>query len=85
MSKTVDLTYSCTDGLWTRFYPETPEGDAAYTVMARADKDGVVAFLAHQVPGVLSQLRKAGLTVHKAKPSKSLTAAALVAVLAELE
>lgn len=77
-----DLTYSCTDGIWTRFYPETPEGEAAYNVMARADAGGVVAFLPLQVAGVLAQLRAAGLTVRKAKP---VTAADLNAILADLE
>jgi hypothetical protein len=79
-----DITYACTDGMWTRFYPETPDGDAAYTVMARADKDGVVAFLAPQVPGVLAQLRKAGLIVKRAKPAKRISEAELGALLAEL-
>ena len=79
-----DLTYACHDGMWTRFYSETPDGDAAYTVMANADKDGVVAFLAPQVPGVLAQLRKAGLIVQRAKPAKPIDASELDALLAEL-
>lgn len=79
-----DMTYSCTDGIWTRFFPETAAGDDAYNVMARADAQGVVAFLAHQVPGVLRQLRAAGLTVVKSKPAKPLTVDELDAMLAEL-
>lgn len=78
----VDMTYACHDGMWTRFYPETPAGDDAYNVMAKADKDGVVAFLSHQVPGVLSQLRKAGLTVRKAGKPKPISDADLEELLA---
>lgn len=79
-----DMTYACHDGIWTRFYPQTPAGDDAWNVMARADKDGVVAFLAHQVPGVMAQLRAAGLIVRKAPKVKPLTDAELEAFLAEL-
>ncbi|MRN66414.1 hypothetical protein [Brucella sp. 10RB9213] len=60
-----DMTYSCHDGMWTRFYPETKAGEDAYRVMSEASSDGVVAFLAPQVPGVLAQLRKVGLVVRK--------------------
>ena len=66
-----DLTYSCTDGIWTRFYPESDAGTAAYNVMAAADPDGVVAFMPSQVASVLYQLKAAGLTVRKAKPVAS--------------
>ncbi len=31
-----DLTYACTDGIWTRFYGETPAGIDAWNVMAAA-------------------------------------------------
>ena len=81
---TADLTYSCTDGIWTRFYPETPAGVDAYNVMAAADPDGVVAFMAPQVAGVLRQLRAAGLTVRKAAPHKPLSGESIDAMLAEL-
>lgn len=80
-----DLTYSCSDGIWTRFMAETPAGIDAFNVMADADPQGVVAFLPAQVPGVLAQLRAAGLTVHKAKPHKPLSDAELDAMLAELD
>lgn len=80
-----DLTYACHDGMWTRFYPETPEGEQAYAVMAKADPQGVVTFMAPAVPGVLAQLRAAGLTVRKAKPVKPLGDAELDAMLAELD
>ncbi|WP_051960432.1 hypothetical protein [Devosia riboflavina] len=68
--KKPDLTYSCPDGIWTRFYPETAAGEDAWRVMAAADPQGVVAFLPGQVPGVIAQLKAAGLIVGKAKPIK---------------
>jgi hypothetical protein len=80
-----DLTYSAPDGIWTRFYPETDAGEEAWHVMAAADPQGVVAFLPMQVPGVLAQLRAAGLTVRKAKPHKPMTDAELDALLADLD
>lgn len=80
-----DLTYSAPDGIWTRFYPETDTGEDAWRVMADTMPDGVVAFLPMQVPGVLAQLRAAGLTVRKAKPRKPLSADELDAMLADLE
>lgn len=79
-----DLTYSCTDGIWTRFYPCTPEGEAAYNVMAQADPDGVVAFTPAQLAGVMYQLKAAGLTVRKAKASKPLSLEEIDAMLEEL-
>lgn len=80
-----DLTYSAPDGIWTRFYPETPAGESAWRTMAEASPDGVVAFLPHHVPAVIRQLRAAGFIVHKARPHKPLSAADLDAMLAELE
>lgn len=80
-----DLTYSCADGIWTRFFPHTPQGEEAWRVMAAADPQGVVSFLPLQVPGVLAQLRAAGYSVAKAKPSKPLTAVELDSILAELD
>lgn len=80
-----DLTYSAPDGIWTRFYPETDAGEEAWQVMAAADPQGVVAFLAPQVPGVLGQLRAAGLTVRKARPHKPMSESELADLLAELD
>lgn len=80
-----DFTYSTPDGIWTRFYPETSRGEEAYAVMAAAMPDGVVAFSPAQVPGVLAQIRGAGMTARKAKPSKPLTLDQIDAMLAELE
>lgn len=80
---TADLTYSCNQGI-TRFFPETPAGEEAYSVMAAADPDGVVAFFPQQVPGVMRQLWAAGLTVRKAKATKPLSLDEIDAMLAEL-
>lgn len=52
--------------------------------MADAMPDGIVAFLPAQVPGVLAQLRAAGLAVHKAKPHKPLSDADLDELLRDL-
>ena len=79
-----DLTYFCPDVIWTRFHPETPRGVEAWETMAAALPDGIVAFLPAQVPGVLAQLRAAGLSVRKAAPHKPLYAAERDALLAEL-
>lgn len=80
-----DLTYSTPDGIWTRFYPETDAGADAWGVMAKADPQGVVAFLPAQVPGVIAQLKAAGLTVHKARPRKPMTGKEIDAMLDELD
>lgn len=77
-----DLTYACFDGIWTKFFPETKAGEDAWQVMAKADPQGVVAFLPLQVPGVIAQLKAAGLHVTKARPVK---AGELDAILAELD
>jgi hypothetical protein len=80
-----DITYACHDGIWTRFYPESPAGEDAYRVMSEAMPEGVIAFLPGQVPGVLAQLRAAGLSVRKAAPAKPLDWAEVEAFLAELD
>lgn len=53
--------------------------------MADAMPDGAVAFLPSQVPGVIAQLTAAGLTVHKARPRKPMTADEVDRMLAELD
>ena len=83
--KKTDLEYACYDGVWYRFFPNTPEGEAAFDVMAKADQDGVVAFLRTQLPSVLTQLKAAGLTVRKARKQKPLTSKELDALAAELD
>lgn len=64
--KTPDLTY-LTTGMFTRFFPETEAGKAAWLTMAT--QEGVAAVLACHTENVLRQLRKAGYSVAKAKPS----------------
>lgn len=85
MSRAPDLTYSAPDGIWTRFYAETPRGVEAFNTMAEAMPDGIVAFLPGQVDGVLRQLRAAGLIVRKAAPAKPMNLRELDALLAELD
>ena len=61
-----DLSYT-TVGMFTRFIPNTPAGEDAWRVMA-AD-DGCGAVLTVHLVSVLRQIRKAGLTVGKARPA----------------
>lgn len=84
-ARAADLTYACHDGMWTRFYPETDAGEEAWLTMARADPEGAVAFLETALPGVLAQLRAAGLTVRKAPKSRPMTTQQLNAVLSEID
>ena len=63
-----DLTYT-TDGLFTRFYPETEAGKKAWTAMHQQGSEYGVILTAH-ASNVLYQLRKAGYKVSKAKPVK---------------
>lgn len=60
-----DLTYT-NDGLFTRFYPETDEGENAWREMAL--EDGVAAVMSVHAKAVIAQLRAAGYVVRKAKP-----------------
>lgn len=63
-----DLTYT-NDGMFTRFYPNTPAGESAWRIMAEKN-GGTAAFLNVVVPSVLYQLKAAGYTVGKEKKSK---------------
>ena len=76
---TPDLEYINT-GMFTRFVANTPAGIEAYNVMAES-QGGVAAVLVTQAAAVLAQLRKAGYTVHKAKPCTD----TIDSILAELE
>lgn len=78
-----DLTYS-PSGMFVLFMPETPAGEEAWRELARLS-DNTAKFLPGQVPGVLSQLRAAGLSVRKAPPHKPMTDAELFAALDELD
>lgn len=62
----IDLEYT-TNGLFTRFYPNTPAGEDAWREMAM--EDGVAAMLSMHVKSVIAQLRGAGYTVARAKKS----------------
>jgi hypothetical protein len=73
-----DLEYT-NDGMFTRFIPNTPAGENAWREMAK--DDGVAAVLNNHAKAVISQLRKAGYTVAKAKPVKQ----SIESILAELE
>lgn len=59
-----DLEY-ITTGLFTRFMPCTPDGEAAWREMAK--EDGCAAVLSIHAKAVITQLRKAGYSVAKAK------------------
>jgi len=63
-----DLTYT-TDSLFTAFIPHTPDGENAWRVMAQ-DTKGTGKVLNMHAKAVISQLRKAGYTVSKAKAGK---------------
>lgn len=59
-----DLSYT-TDGLFTRFIPNTPQGEAVWREMAK--DNGCAAVLNIHAAAVLKQLRAAGYSVRKAK------------------
>jgi hypothetical protein len=59
------------DGMFTRFIPNTPAGVDAWREMAKAD--GVAAVLNTHAKSVISQLRKAGYIVAKAKKPEPFT------------
>ncbi|TXH10081.1 MAG: hypothetical protein E6R04_06520 [Spirochaetes bacterium] len=59
-----DLEYT-TDGLFTRFYPQTRAGEVAWKEMAQFD--GTAAVLNFEARRVISDLRRAGYSVAKAK------------------
>jgi len=64
--KTYDLEYT-NDGMFTRFIPNTPQGESAWRHMH--DHLGHVPVILNIVaPQVIKQLRDAGYTVRKAKP-----------------
>jgi hypothetical protein len=64
----MDLTYT-QSGMFTRFMPESTAGEDAWREMANA-MNGVAAVLNFEASKVISQLRKAGYKVGKAKPVK---------------
>ena len=72
MTKQPDLTYT-DNGVWVNFYPETDAGRAAWDVMLNHDQStGTGAtFLTIWKKEILSQLRRAGYSVHKVKSKKA--------------
>lgn len=64
--KTYDLNYF-DRGMFTTFIPNTPAGENAWRVMAEETGNAVV--LSMHSKSVISQLRRAGYSVAKAKPS----------------
>lgn len=68
--KIPDLTY-ITTGLFTRFIANTPAGESAWRVMAQ--ETGNAAVLSIHAKNVISQLRRAGYSVAKAKKAPSWT------------
>lgn len=59
-----DLTY-LTSGLFTTFFPETKIGEDAWRVIAAEDGTGKV--LTIHLVSTISQIKRAGLTVAKAR------------------
>ena len=76
-----DLEYT-DDGLFVTFFPVTDAGKEAWGQMA--DQHGT-KHLAIHLPAIKAQLKAAGYTVRKARPSKPLTVDQLKSMLAELE
>jgi len=66
-----DLTYMRT-GLFVCFFAESDAGAQAWEELAR-QSDGTAKFWPRQLPGILAQLRNAGLRVAKAKAPAALT------------
>lgn len=68
--KTPDLTY-ITSGLFTRFVPNSSEGEEAWRVMREANGNAVVLSIHSET--VIGQLRRAGYSVAKAKKAPAWT------------
>ncbi|MBP9786056.1 MAG: hypothetical protein KBC72_00490 [Acinetobacter sp.] len=66
MTTQADLEYADA-GLFTRFYPNTKAGEALWREMAK--DDGVAAVLSIHKKSTLNQIRAAGYTITKAKPT----------------
>lgn len=66
-----DLTYMRV-GLFVCFFAESDAGAQAWEELAR-HSDGTAKFWPRQLPGILAQLRFAGLRVAKAEKPRELT------------
>lgn len=65
-----DISYTqC--GLFTRFYPESPEGESVWRELAK--NDGVAAVLNTHAASVIAQIKRAGYTVKKYKPNNNVS------------
>jgi hypothetical protein len=73
-----DITY-INDGMFTKFFPETPAGETIWRTIAEKEGGNAVVFTMH-AKNVIAQIRRAGYKVAKAKPVKS----DVNAILAEL-
>lgn len=60
-----DITYT-QDGMFTRFYPETKDGEVVWNEMAN-QMGGTAAVLNFEANKVIAQIRAAGYKVAKAK------------------
>lgn len=63
-----DITYT-QDGFITKFFPETPAGETIWRTIAEQEGGNAVVFTMH-AKNVISQIRRAGYKVTKAKPVK---------------
>lgn len=57
------------DGMFTKFFPETPEGEAVWREMANK-MNGVAVVLNFEAQRIIYEIRKAGYKVSKARPVK---------------
>lgn len=76
----IDLTYT-QDGMFTRFVAWTDNGEYIWREIAK-ENNGVAAVLNSHAQDVINQIRGAGYTVKKSKPT---TANEIDRILAELE
>lgn len=66
-----DLTYT-TDDMFTRFYPETKDGEQAWKVISE-QTEGSGAVFNFQAKATIAHIRKEGYSVRKSKPTAILT------------
>lgn len=78
-----DITYH-TEGLFTRFYPETKAGEELFRDFYIQNENSNAVLTVH-LQQVLRQIRAAGYKVAKAKRVAKLTPQAMDEMLAELE
>ncbi len=64
-----DFTYTQTTKSMVTFLPNTPQGEQAWREIA-TQNNGHMNFFNFEKQNVINQLKRAGYTVAKAKPSK---------------